>query len=378
MESSSLSMTSSSGHFSPHVELFAPLLIVPVDQLLLFKVNSRFSNLGTPFAFAWSKLTARYSVEAHVVNNSQRNHVRVLKRIAGFTLIELLVVIAIIAILIGLLLPAVQQAREAARRMSCRNNLKQIGLAVHNYESSFTVLPPRRILSAGNRRGWGPSILPYLEQATLQGQYRFDKDFYAPENAANIRVPLAVFMCPSAPGPRLVTVIQSGVTSEGIAGDYFGPNSFSSTLYGVSTLSGNNQITAMDDLPRVRKFRDFLDGMGTTILVTEQAGRADFYIRGQKQPSNAGLSQATSWGSWPSYQVFQVQVFGADAITKDGPGGTCTINCNNSQGVYSFHAGGASTAFADGSVRMLAENMDAHVLFAAVTINGGEIIQQEF
>ncbi|MBI1347254.1 DUF1559 domain-containing protein [bacterium] len=293
----------------------------------------------------------------------------------GFTLIELLVVIAIIAILVGLLLPAVQQAREAARRMSCRNNLKQIGLAVHNYEASYTVLPPRRILTAGNRRGWGPSILPYLDQASLQGQYRFDLDFYAPENAENIRVPLTVFMCPSAPGPRLVSVIQGSVTSEGIAGDYFGPNSFSSTKYGVSSLSGNNQITSLDDLPRVRRFRDFTDGTTNTILITEQAGRADFYILKQKQASNAGLSQATSWGSWPSYQVFQVQVFGSDGITRDGPGGTCTINCNNSQGVFSFHAGGASTAFADGSVRMLAESMDANVLFAAVTINGGEVIQ---
>jgi prepilin-type N-terminal cleavage/methylation domain-containing protein/prepilin-type processing-associated H-X9-DG protein len=296
------------------------------------------------------------------------------KRQAGFTLIELLVVIAIIAILIALLLPAVQQAREAARRMSCRNNLKQIALAAHNYESAFRVLPPRRILSSGNRRGWGPSILPYLDQANLQGRYDFNKDFYAPENADNIRVPLAVFMCPSAPGPRLVTVIQSGVTSEGIAGDYFGPNSFSSTLYGVTALSGNNQITAMDDLPRTRRFRDILDGTTNTMLVTEQAGRADYYIRGQKQPTNAGLSQATSWGSWPSYQVFQVQVFGSDGVTKDGPGGTCSINCNNSQGIYSFHAGGANTAFADGSVHMLSESIDANLLFALVTINGGEII----
>ncbi len=294
---------------------------------------------------------------------------------AGFTLIELLVVIAIIAILIALLLPAVQQAREAARRMSCRNNLKQIALAVHNYESAYSLLPPRRILSSGNVRGWGPSILPYLDQASLQNLYRFDKNFYDPENAAVIRMPLSVFMCPSAPGPRLVTVIQGGVTSEGIAGDYFGPNSFSSTKYGVTSLSGNNQITALDDLPRVRRFGDFTDGTTNTMLVTEQAGRADYYIRGKKQPTNAGLSQATSWGSWPSFQVFQVQVFGIDGTTKDGGG--CSINCNNSQGIYSFHPGGANAAFSDGSVRTLSESMDANVLFAFVTINGSEIVSQD-
>lgn len=296
------------------------------------------------------------------------------KQRAGFTLIELLVVIAIIAILIALLLPAVQQAREAARRMSCKNNLKQIALAAHNYESAFRVLPPRRILSKGNRRGWGPSILPYLDQANLQGRYDFNKNFYDPENAANIKVPLKVFMCPSAPGPRPITVDVSGVSSEGIAGDYFGPNSFRSDKYGVSSLSGNNRITALDDLPRTRKFRDILDGTTNTMLITEQAGRPEFYIRGIKQPDNSGLSQATSWGSWPSFQVFQVQVFGSDAITRDGPGGTCSINCNNSQGIYSFHVGGAHASFADGSVHMLSESIDANILFALITINGGEVI----
>lgn len=296
----------------------------------------------------------------------------------AFTLVELLVVIAIIAILVGLLLPAVQAVREAARRMSCQNNLKQIGLAAMSYESTFQAMPPRRNLNAGSRRGWGPSILPYIEQTALQGEYRFDKDFYAPENAANISVSLPLFLCPSGPGTRKVTVIQNGVTSEGVAGDYFGPNSFRSSLFGVTSLSGNNRITAMDDLPRVRKLAHISDGLSNTMLITEQAGRADFYIRGRLQSDNSGLSQATSWGSWPSFQVFQVQVFGADGITRDGPGGTCTINCNNSQGVYSFHPGGACAVFVDGSVHILNESLDAEILFGLVTINGLEVISREF
>jgi prepilin-type N-terminal cleavage/methylation domain-containing protein len=296
----------------------------------------------------------------------------------GFTLVELLVVIAIVGVLVGLLLPAVQSAREAARRMQCSNNLKQIGLAAMNYESTFRVMPPRRNMNAGSRRGWGPSILPYIEQVALQGEYRFDRDFYAPENAKNISVALPLFLCPSGTGVRNVTVIQDGVTSEGKAGDYFGPNSFSSSRFGTASLSGNNRITAMDDLPRFRRLADINDGLSNTMLITEQAGRADFYIRGRMQPSNAGLSQATSWGSWPSFQVFQVQIAGADGITRDGPGGTCTINCNNSQGIYSFHPGGAYTVLADGSVRFLNESLDAQVLIAMVTINGREIINQEF
>lgn len=294
------------------------------------------------------------------------------RRSAGFTLVELLVVIAIIGILVALLLPAVQAAREAARAMSCRNNLRQIALAMHNYESSYMVLPPRRILTSGIARGWGPSVLPYIEQGALQDLYRFDRNFYAPENAVAIQTPLKIFICPSGPGVRMVTVIQGGVTSQGVAGDYFGPNSFSSTRFGVLSLSGNNQITSLDDLPRIRQFGDFLDGTSNTILITEQAGRADYYVRGRKQASNANLSQATSWGSWPSYQVFQVQVFSSDGLVKDGDG--CTINCNNSQGIYSFHRGGAYSSFADGSVRLLSSSIDPNTLFALVTISGGEVV----
>lgn len=295
----------------------------------------------------------------------------------GFTLIELLVVIAIIAVLIALLLPAVQQAREAARRVQCRNNLKQSALAIHNYESAYGVFPPRRVTAANRLRGWAPGILPFLDQANLQMQYSFDANFYDPVNQPVLQTPLSVFLCPSSPGgPRSIVVKGGAITTTGIAGDYFGPNSFSSTKFGVLSLSGNNTITAMDDLPRVRMFRDFTDGTSSTMMITEQAGRADYYIRGIKQASNAALSNATNWGTWPSNQVFQVQAFGSDGVTKDGAG--CSINCNNSQGIYSFHSGGAPASFADGSVHFLSENIDMNVLMGMVTINAGEILGQDF
>ena len=292
----------------------------------------------------------------------------------AFTLIELLVVIAIIAILIGLLLPAVQKVREAAARMSCQNNLKQIGLAVHNYEGVNGGLPPRRNLTAGQRRGWGPAILSYVEQAALSGNYRLDRNFYDPENAANIIVPLKLYTCPSTPNnPRTITVDYSGVTSTGAAGDYFGPNSFQSTLYGNQSLSGNNACTAMHDGVN-RKFTEITDGTSNTILVSEQAGRPGFYILGKQQPSNTAQAAYNQWGPWAAYQVTRIQQFGSDGITADGPGGPCTINCNNSQGFYAFHSGGANAVFCDGSVRFLRQGLDPNILFGVVTCNGGEVL----
>lgn len=131
----------------------------------------------------------------------------------GFTLIELLVVIAIIAILIALLLPAIQYAREAARRTQCRNNLKQIGLALHNYHSQYQVFPPGYIsrgvsgtdptsAETGPGFAWGTMLLPFLDQVALYEQhFDFDEDATAEHNAEHGSEPLAVFRCPSDTGP---------------------------------------------------------------------------------------------------------------------------------------------------------------------------------
>src|SRR5579872_386881 len=136
-----------------------------------------------------------------VHSRSSRHHRR-----TGFTLIELLVVIAVIAVLIGLLLPAVQQAREAARRTQCKNNLKQIGLALLNYESSFRIFPPGYIAGSAFIDGqtdtapgwsWGAMILPQLDQEPLQSTINFSLPVQAAANAPAIQVSLPAFVCPS-------------------------------------------------------------------------------------------------------------------------------------------------------------------------------------
>jgi len=301
-------------------------------------------------------------------------------RRSGFTLIELLVVIAIIAILIGLLLPAVQKVREAAARMQCSNNLHQLGLAFHNYESAQGGLPPRR-QTGSPFQGWGPLLLEYLEQAGIARQYDTRQNFYAPVNQPYISIPLKMFTCPSAPAGRMLTIIdQSNVPTgaTGAAGDYFAANSVDAFWWPEpqkSAAANTVECPALLDNGR-RRLTDVTDGLSGTLLVAEFAGRPDHYILGRKQPTNAALQWPNWWGPWASYQSSIFKTWSADGTTAGNAanGGPCTINCNNNWGIYAFHTGGANALFGDGSVHFLRVGLNRDVFAGLVTRAGGEVI----
>jgi prepilin-type N-terminal cleavage/methylation domain-containing protein/prepilin-type processing-associated H-X9-DG protein len=294
----------------------------------------------------------------------------------GFTLIELLVVIAIIAILIGLLLPAVQKVRAAAARIACQNNLKQIGLAALNYEGDMKGLPPRCNV-VDPYRGWGVYLLPYLEQGNIAQRYQMNLNFYDPGNGGLVSVPLKVYVCPATPaGGRTVNLVDvngNPTGTLGAEGDYFAPNSVDAYWWPPDRYAlATDELEAPAMAHAVpRPLSAITGGTSNTLLVSELAGRPDHWIMGVQQPNSSTLRFPYWWGPWASYNSCIYKTWSDDGQT---PGGFCTINCNNSWGIYSFHTGGANAVLVDGSVHFLRVGLDRDVFAALVTRAGGEVI----
>lgn len=298
----------------------------------------------------------------------------------GFTLIELLVVIAIIAILIALLLPAVQQAREAARRTQCKNNLKQIGLAMHNYADSFDGLPPLRNWGSptwyeGTLHGWGVKVLPYLDQSPLYKQYQMNVPFFDPANQPVVSQRLPVYECPSTPTTHMVDGLPVPPTYnrdpnlKGAVGDYWAFYGY----YDPVQFPNMPRQPGVLNSGRHRRFAEITDGTSNSIMISEKAGRPEQWIRGRRQDSTTtSVPSSFDWtGPWASYNGYWVSGYSTDGQNLFGP---CPINCNNDLGVYSFHTGGAHTLFADGSAHFLSENMDLKVFYGLVSLSGGEVV----
>jgi prepilin-type N-terminal cleavage/methylation domain-containing protein/prepilin-type processing-associated H-X9-DG protein len=294
----------------------------------------------------------------------------------GFTLVELLVVIAIIGILLGLLMPAIQAARESARRLQCQNNLKQLGLAFHNYANALGGLPPRRHTKVPYQ-GWGPYLLAYMEQVGIAKNYDVKKNFFDAANQPFIQFPLESFVCPGTERNRMIAIIDLGnnpTGAIGAAGDYFAPNSVDAFWWPDpqrTQAANTTECPALLDNAR-RPLKQISDGLSRTLLIAEMAGRPSQWILGRKQSDNSGLQYPNWWGPWASYNSSIFKTWSDDGLT---PGGFCTVNCNNSWGIYAFHPHGANALFADGAVHQLTVGLDREIFAAIVTRAGKEVFE---
>ena len=344
------------------------------------------------------------------------------RRGRGFTLIELLVVIAIIGVLIGLLLPAVQAAREAARRAQCTNNLKQIGVALHNYASSVGVFPPGYVsavrmsvrdacnqdaentpgqgVDIGSGWAWGSMILPQLEQAQVFNSINFSLSVAFHQNDTCSLTALDVYLCPSDSGPSTIPVYADPP-------DPAQPGSFSSANV-VDTLSRGNYVgmygigeicaqSGAVDSPNNNGagplgmhagmfyrnsrvgFADVTDGTSNTIAVGERSHNLS-YVTWVARSIDGWLGKTSSIEGGtdqfnPSPEEAWVQILGPAGL-EDGPR---TINHPEAhvEDYWSRHPGGANMLYADGSVRFLKSTINPTPWRAMATRNLGEVISSD-
>jgi len=302
----------------------------------------------------------------------------------AFTLVELLVVIAIIGVLVALLLPAVQAAREAARRMSCSNNVRQFGLAFQNFHDAYNTLPPGivRGISAANYpnaihakfnipnnvdHGWSAFLLPYHEQGNLRDKYRMDVSWNATENEPVITTHLKLHMCPSAPEAKRVD--PSSGHKNAAAGDYNAITAVEGALINTGLVDNTpgEQAYGVMRTNQLHRFAEITDGLSNTFWIAEDGGRPKNY--------NTSFGIVSSMTSYDSGWANPDAGFTLHGYKPDCSSGVdkCAINCCNKDEIFAFHPGGANVMFGDGSVRLLAKGMDIRLVARMVTKSGGEV-----
>lgn len=342
----------------------------------------------------------------------------------GFTLVELLVVIAIIGILVGLLLPAVQAAREAARRMQCSNNLKQLGLALHNHESALKFMPPWGTeftlaeapsnpsnpwfnLTSDARKPLGAlgQLLPYLEQSNVSNlidprrplvdPVNLPPPFPLGTNSPALFTPLPVFICPSTPeapsnyGPYFAPLGFPSGTPYNLPRTDYAPfrgmrGNLLANCLGLPDQTMNNAMLGTNNMVTERRIpiSRVTDGLSNTLCFVEIAGKQDVYFRNRKwtvQPNFIHLN--SFYGDWNiSRQMRGLSGVAPPVITGAGDlrqFGCSLINISNEDNPYSFHTGGINACRGDGSVSFVSQNTDTRVFIALMTRDGGEVVQDQ-
>lgn len=336
----------------------------------------------------------------------------------GFTLVELLVVIAIIGVLVALLLPAVQAAREAARRMKCQNHLKQIGLAVHNFESTHKTLPPGvvnnpgagsnaelsdylRVGASGNsgadyaKHGFLSIMLPYLEQANVLvaagGGYNFRLDWNegANQTASAVRIP--VYECPSVPSKHIVTPNTVQPNFLPATSDYW-PVSRSNNVAEVwaglgLSFPGTDAVNGVLTANRQTRMAQITDGLSNTLLAAESGARHEGWAGATRyaDPSTAGWGVRGAWASESNNIVcagtrgpITPGVAPAGKVTTAAQlSGAITVNGWNQGELYGFHPTLCNAVMGDGAVRTLKANISMAALQKLAARADGYAVEAE-
>jgi len=343
----------------------------------------------------------------------------------GFTLIELLVVVAIIAVLIGLLVPAIQRVREAASRVQCQNNLRQLGLALHGHHNANGSFPPGLVtsqVSLTNAEATGFTLLlPYLEQDNTRRLYQFDLPWYHSANAAAVAVEVPVFYCPSnrTGGSIELTAIAAEWNTQlpprAAACDYAFCKGANGALHRnwlktPAEVRGVFGIRRPDEAHGIRLL-DIGDGTSSTVAMGDAAGGSPvFLVRSLSNPTQPVIVPSTgkpigvdqSWSAagitdadHPWYgSIFAVTAqYGMPGDPRDEPMNrrptTPTVFGNDSKGdnakgldsisgFRSRHSGGCNFLFCDGSVRLLRETIEPATYRALSTYEGGEVISGDY
>jgi prepilin-type N-terminal cleavage/methylation domain-containing protein/prepilin-type processing-associated H-X9-DG protein len=332
----------------------------------------------------------------------------------AFTLVELLVVIAIIGILVALLLPAIQAARAAAWRSSCQNNIRQLGLAVHNFTDSKKSLPssirPPGLTPLPRIAGF-TLLLPYFEEGTKADLYDQKLNWF--DNTVNskgaknkdiVNTRISILQCPSAPDPERLDGVPEISPWEPVVG---APSDYAPTIFVDRRLkdAGLVDVAATGTVmppPKsssglgllaynvVTRLADITDGLSKTIMYAESAGRPQIY-RGGRPVENFPTARVNGGGWCRPASDMSIDGSSGDGVTDVGP---CAINCTNGHDIggtfphpyynsvgtsepYSFHPGGANFCMGDGAVKWISDSVDIREFARFVTRNGAELTTTE-